>query len=116
MIIFWQHASIPLRFKIIFSAWTLPLLQLVIPIILVLVSSRVVEGTPATTGVVVIQIPDGQIQDPVPTKTGLSFFSATDIAGHEIFYVGSVKQNTVGSPITDLYGTVTPMATTNSAG
>ena len=82
----------------------------------VLTSINVVNGAPATTGVVVIEIPDGQIQDPIPTESGTSVFKATDIAGNEIFYVGSVGQNALGSTTTDLFGTVKPVTITNSAG
>ena len=99
-----------------FTALLLRLLQLLISFTLVLTSIHVVNGAPATTGVVVIEIPDGQIQNPIPTKSGLSLFRATDVAGDDIFYVGSVGQNTWGSLTTDLFGTVKPVTITNSAG
>ena len=100
----------------ILLTWTLPLLQLVVSLTLVLTSINVVDGAPATTGVDVIEIPDGQIQNPITTESGTSLFKATDIAGNEIFYVGSVGQNALGSTTTDLFGTVKPVTTTNSAG
>ena len=92
------------------------LLQLMVSITLVLTSIPVAKGAPATTGVVVVEIPDGQIQNPVHTKSGLSFFKATDVAGDEIFYVASVGQNTLGSSTTDVLGTVEPVTTTDSVG
>ena len=81
-----------------------------------LASSPVTANGSTTTGVVVVEIPDGQIQVPVPTKSGISLFKAIDLVGYEIFYVGSVAQNTSGSPITKLFGTIKPVTTTNSAG
>lgn len=96
--------------------WSLPLLRLVVSFTLVLTSNHVVNAAPATTEAVVVEISDGQIQNPPPTRPGTSLFKATDIAGHEIFYMGSVGQNTLGFPITDLFGTVQPVTTTNSVG
>lgn len=96
--------------------WALSLLQLVVSVTPVLTSTDAVNGTPATTGVVVIEIPDGQIQNPTPTKSGTSFFRGTDVAGQVIFYVGSIGQNALGATTTDLFGIVRSITTTNSAG
>lgn len=103
-------------FKMVLLTSTPQLLQLMVSFTLVLTSSPVVKGAPATTGAVVIEISDGQIQNPVPTKSGLSLFKATDVAGDEVFYVASVGQNTLGSSTTDVLGTVEPVTTTDLAG
>lgn len=77
---------------------------------------HVVNSAPATTANVVIEIPDGQIQNPIPSQRAPSLFKATDIAGHEIIYVGTVGLNTLGSSITELLGTAKLVTTTNAAG
>lgn len=96
--------------------WALSLLQLVVAVTPVLASTNPISGAPATTGVVVNEISDGQIQIPIPTTSGTSLFKATDVAGQELFYVGSVGQNALGSTTTDLFETVKPITTTDSAG
>ena len=75
-----------------------------------------VKSAPATTQNVLREIPDGQIQNLNPTQSVPSLFKATDIAGVEIIYVGSVGLNTLGSLTTELLGTARLATTTNSAG
>lgn len=75
-----------------------------------------VSSTPPTTKNVVLQISDGQIQNPIPTQSATSLFKATDIAGLNIIYVGSVGLNTLGSSTTELLGTAKLITTTNAAG
>lgn len=86
--------------------WSQPIL-LVVSITLVLTSNHVVNGAPATTEA----SSNSQSQTPLPT-----LFKATDVVGHEIYYVGSVGKNTLGFPDTHLLGTIEPVTTTNSAG
>lgn len=96
-----------------------PVLQHAILATFVLFEIGLVNSAPATTGVVAIEISDGQVQNPVPTQAALSplsLFKATDIAGHEIIYVGSVGLDTLGSSITELFDTAKLITTTNAAG
>lgn len=62
--------------------------------------ARIVSGAPATSGVVGIQIEDGQIQVPASPQSATSLYKAIDVAGHEIVYIGSVGLNSLGSSTT----------------
>ena len=63
-------------------------------------STRAVIGAPATTGAVVQQIGDGQIQVPGSPPSASSFFRAIDVAGHDIVYIVSVGLNSLGNSTT----------------
>lgn len=82
---------------------------------LLLCSIGMVNSAPATTANVIIGIPDGQLQNLILTQSALWLFKATDIAGHEIIYVGCVGFNTLVSSTTELLGTAKLHATTTNA-
>lgn len=100
--------------------WILPFLQLLTSVSPVLAGSYVAVDGPSTTEIVVLEIPDGQIKSLTLRSLEHRYSRPLTLRGMRYFmwdrsteYIGVPNHR---APITELFGTVKPVTTTNSAG